>query len=75
MLDHVMDAGCQLYPDEFKRAVKRLANLENPPISAQPTLGRMLPDALGRVDDGLHDAVSDELPVLVRNVVDWCLCA
>lgn len=22
MLDHMMDAGCQLYPDKFKRAVK-----------------------------------------------------
>lgn len=35
----------------------------------------MLPDALGRVDDGLHDVVSDELPVLVGNVIDRCLCA
>ena len=29
-----------------------------------------LPDALWGVDDGLHDVVSDELPVLLRDVVD-----
>lgn len=74
MLDHVMDAGCQLYPGEFKRAVKDWQTWKTP-ISIQPTLGRLLPDALGGVDDGLHDAVSDELPVLVRNVIDGRLCA
>lgn len=34
-----------------------------------------LPDALRRVDDGLHDVVSDELPVLLRDVLDRGLCA
>lgn len=33
-------------------------------------MSAVLPDALGGVDDGLHDAVSDKLPVLVRNVID-----
>lgn len=27
-----------------------------------------LPDTFGRVDDGLHNVVPDELPVFVRNV-------
>lgn len=34
-----------------------------------------LPDALRWVDDGLHDVVSDELPVLIRDVINGFLCA
>ena len=37
--------------------------------------GEWLPDALGGVDDGLHYAVSNELPVLLRDVIDRCLRA
>lgn len=34
-----------------------------------------LPDALGGVDDGLHYVVSNELPVLLGDVIDRSLCA
>lgn len=33
-----------------------------------------LPDALGGVNDGLHYVISNELPVLIRDVIDKRLC-
>lgn len=72
MLDHMVDAGCQLYPDKFKRAVCDW-QIWKSPVSTN-TQAALLPDALWGVDDGLHDVVPDELPVLVGNVIDRRLC-
>lgn len=70
VLDHVVDAGCQLYSDQVKSADKKRVDLEKSHLDSGQHMSAVLPDALGGVDDGLHDVVSDKLPVLVRNVID-----
>lgn len=75
MLDHMVDAGCQLYPDEFKMCRSRLVDLEKSHLDSGQHFAALLPDAFGGVDDGLNDVVSDKLPVLIGNVLDGRLCA
>lgn len=69
MLDHVVDACCQLDPEKSKRSIINWVISEALPtwLSQQAI---WLPDALRGVDDGLHNVVSNELPVLVRDVID-----
>lgn len=85
MLDHVVDACCQLDPEEF-RAKGEKNNDERPSkVGGQISRARLalssywgklaLPDAVGWVDDGLHYVVSNELPVFLRDVIDGCLGA
>lgn len=86
MLDHVVDTCRQLDPDEFKKAVSDWmiqteratgGNMDGQQnlLSSSCRQSAPLPDAFRGVDDGLHYAVSNELPVLLRDVIDRRLCA
>lgn len=76
LLDHVVDARCQLDPASVKR-VGRLFRTGGGGLGGSFGVVRpvWLPDALRRVDDGLHDVFSDDHPVLLRDGVNELLCS
>lgn len=65
VLDHVVNASCELHSLKVrkKRLEQKVIRLPLP-----CTCGCVLPDALWGLDDGLHYVVSNELPVLFRDV-------
>lgn len=69
--------GCRLstVPWWVQKCRSRLVDLEKSHLDSGQHFAALLPDAFGGVDDGLHDVVSDKLPVLVGNVLDGRLCA
>lgn len=82
MLDHVVNTCCQLDPEKFNRRLSGwVTECKSDKLSSAPPLalliqwGLWLPDALGGVDDGLHYVVSNELPVLLGDVINRRLCA
>lgn len=78
LLDHVMDARRQLDPASIKgRGRLGLQGGREDPSIVLGDDGRSvwLPDALRRVDDGLHDVFPDDHPVLLRDGVNEFLRA